>query len=291
MRPGRLIGLQARLARPFWGWMGSWAVLCGALASNRLRWEGEGLLTLALVLLLVELAWGSLWDLAVGTNWFRPLAEGWPPARAASLLSLPYTHPDSPGGRLLRGLGRLVGWWREAFWPAAGSALLGLVAAVVLTVVLSVLLPNRLRLLNAALVALVGPGLALRRSGRDSLLGQALVQVGLGWLAGHAAFAEVREPSLILSLSFALAAWGALRVFEGRARGLWLLNGGQVAGTVLLVVLKQPLLAGAMGLLLFGQIAMQPSLRSGGDARRLAFSGRTWPWLMAAMLVAAMALP
>ena len=50
--PGRLFGLRGRLARPFWGVMGSWAALCGVLSSNYLRWEGEDLLNLVLVLLL-----------------------------------------------------------------------------------------------------------------------------------------------------------------------------------------------------------------------------------------------
>lgn len=283
--------MQGRLARPFWGWVASWAVLCGALASNRLRWAGEDLLTLALVWLLVELAWGSLWDLAVGTDWFRPLVEGWPPVRPASLASLPYTLPGSAGGRLGRWLSRLVGWWREAFWPAGGPALLGLVAAAILTFILSLLLPVRLRPLNAALVAFIGLGVAWQRRGRRSLLGQAMVQVGLAWLAGHASFAEAAGGSLILAFAYALAAWGILRVVEGRPGGLWLLNGGQAVGVVLLVVLRQPLAAGAVGLLLFGQVAVQPLLRAEGDLERVVLGGRMWPWLVAAMLVAAMALP
>jgi hypothetical protein len=65
---------------------------------------------------------------------------------------------------------------------------------------------------------------------------------------------------------------------------------------VVLLVLKQPLAAGVSGLLLFGQVAMQPSLRYGAvpatGERPYAFvSRRTWPWLMAAMLLAALALP
>ena len=92
---GTWIGLRGRLARPFWGWLGGWAVVCGALASNGLRWQGGTLLDLVLALLLVELAWGSLWDLAVGTDWFGSLSPSRPPARPASLPSLPYTRPSS----------------------------------------------------------------------------------------------------------------------------------------------------------------------------------------------------
>ena len=288
---GQWIGLRGRLAHPFWGWIGAWAVLCGALASYSLRWEGEALLALVLSLLLAELAWGSLWDLLVGTDWFHPLAEGWPPSQSTPAAALPYTQPHSPGGRLANRLGRLAAWWRVSFWPAAGPALLGLLAALSLTVVLALLLPARLRPLHAALVALAGLGVVQRRRGRDPLAAQALVRVGLCWLAGHAALAEVGAASVVLALSFSLAAWGLLRVGAGLGRGLWLLNGGQIVGVAALVVIQQPVAAGIAGLLLFGQVAMQPSLRYGGELAHQIVGRRSWPWLVAAMLVAAWALP
>jgi hypothetical protein len=296
---GHWIGLRARLARPFWAWMGVWATLCGALASNHLRWEGQALLNLLLVLLMTELAWSSIWDLVVGADWFRPLAEGWPPSHASSLVTLPYTQPHSPGGRLARKLGRFVAWWREAFWPEAGPAVLGVLAGAILTTVLAVLMPNRLRPLYAALVALAGLGMVQRRRGHDFLAGEALLRIGLGWLAGHAVFAEVSVASLVLALSFSLAAWGNLRVAAGLPRGLWLLNAGQAVGVVVLLVAKQPVAASVIGLLLFGQVAMQPSLRFGGESAgsvfahlvRATVSQRTWPWLMAVLLVAAWTVP
>jgi hypothetical protein len=261
------------------------------LASNRLRWEGGDLLALIMVVLLAELGWGNLWHLAAGTDWFRPLAEDWFQARPASLPSLPYTQPRSPAGWLWRDLNRGVGWWRESFWPQAGPAVVGLAASAILTLVLSVLLPGRLRPLNAAMVALVGLGVALRRRGRNPLLGRASVQVGLSWLAGHAALAEIQAPSLVLALAYVMASWGLLRIGEGRRGGSWLLNGGQVAGVALLAALKQPLAAGAVGMLLFGQVVMQPLLHFEPDVDRGAVSRRMWPWLMAAMLVAAVAIP
>ncbi len=288
---GQWIGLRGRLAQPFWGWIGAWAVLCGALASNSLRWEAEVLLALALSLLLAELAWGSLWDLAVGTAWFRPLAEGWPPSQAAPAAALPYTQPRSPGGRLALGLGRLAAWWRVSFWPAAGPALLGLLAALILTVVLALLLPSRLRPLHAALVALSGLGVVQRRRGRDPLAAQALVRVGLSWLAGHTALSEVGAASVVLALAFSLAGWGLLRLAAGLGRGLWLLNGGQIVGVAVLMWVRQPVAAGIAGLLLFGQVAMQPSLLYGGELAHRTIVRRSWPWLVAAMLVAAWALP
>ena len=107
-------------------------------------------------------------------------------------------------------------------------------------------------------------------------------------MAGHMAFAELNAPSLALALAFSIAVWGALRVAEQKRGALWLLNGGQVVGVTLLVLVGQPLAAGAAGLLLLGQVALQPSLYLGGIATRIFRRG--WPWLMAAMLVAALAV-
>ena len=294
---GHWLGLQGALARPFWGWLGGWAVLCGALASNQVRWDGETLLTLGLVLLLVELGWSNLWDLAIGTDWFRPLAGGWPPRSFAPAASLPYTLPRSPGGRLARALGRFAAWWRGAFWPAAGGALLGLLGAALLAAILAVLLPDRLRPLHAALAALIGLGMVHRRRGKEPLAAEALLRAGLAWLAGHAVLAGLGTASLALALAFSLAAWGNLRLAAGLRWGLWLLNGGQALVVALLLLLKQPVVAGVAALLFFGQLAMQPSLRyedgadPAGVGRRATVSRRAWPWLMALMLVAALALP
>jgi hypothetical protein len=288
---GHWIALRGHLAQPFLGWLGGWAAFCGALASNRLHWTGTSLLTLVLVLLLVELAWGSLWDVAVSTDWFRPVTNGRPPARPAMPRTLPYTQPGSPGGRLARRLGRLVGWWKDVFWPSTGPAVLGILAAGILTGVLALLLPDRLAPLYPALLALAGLGVLQRRRARDPLAAQALTRVGLSWLAGHAAFGELGSASLGLALCFSLAAWGDLRVGAGLSRGFWLLNGGQMFGVAVLLFLRQPVAAGIAGLLLFGQIAMQPSLYYGDSSARAAIARWTWPWLMAAMLVAAWALP
>jgi hypothetical protein len=291
----RWVGLQGRLARPFWGVMGLWAVLCGALASNQVQGNADvgavraDLLVLGLVLLLADLGWGSLWDLIVGTSWRSLWIDGWPPAQAASLINLPYTQPTSPGGRLFRRMNRLAGWFRETLWPEAGPALLGVLAAAALAIVLTLLLPPRLLFLEAALLGLVGLGLVQHWRGRAALAPHAFVLVGLGWMAGHAAFAEVSRASLLLALAFSAAAWGSLRVASELKWGLWLLDSGQVAMITLLFVWRKPLAAALAGLFLFGQILLQPLVHAGSDPARI--MRRTWPWLMAAMLVAAWASP
>ncbi len=285
-----VVGLRASPAAFPWGVTAAGATCCGALAANRLHWQGEDLLVLGLVLLLTVLAWGSLWNVGTGTLWFHSLARGRLPAHPVSLPALPYTLPGSPGGRLLRGLEGLVAWWRGAFWPAAGAAFAGLLTAAALTVLLSLLLPGWLRPLYAALVALVGLGIVQRQRGRDLLAGQSLLHVGLSWLAGHAAFARPGLASVSLALAFTVAVVGVLQVAQGLAGGFWLLNGAIGAVMVMLVALEHPLAAGVVGLILFGQVALQLSLRVGDGVARVGFGRRTWPWLMAAMLTAALAV-
>jgi len=290
---GHLVGITGRQGQPFWGLMGLWAVLCGAMASGHLRWRGEDLLTLSMVVLLAELAWGSLWDLVTRSDWPALLRRcgGVPvPTRPAAL---PYTRAGSPVGRLTTWLVRRAGWWRGIFWPAAGPVFLGTAAGAALMGVLGILLPERLYPLHGAFCALVAIGVVSGR--RDWLAGGSLVLVGLGWMAGYLAFSpfavtdlESIYPSLVLALGFSLAVWGALRLARGRCGALWLLNGGLAIAAALLAWRKQPLAAGAVGLLLLGAVALQPWLRLGKGPAQVA--RHAWLWLMAAMLVSAVAL-
>jgi hypothetical protein len=98
-------------------------------------------------------------------------------------------------------------------------------------------------------------------------------------------------PSPALALCFTLSAWGALQVGGAQAvgrAGLWLLNGGQVLGLAVMIIVKQPLATGGLGLALLGQVALQLEVLQRGDPEGMI--RHTWPWLMAAMAVAAAAI-
>jgi len=249
------------------------------------------LITLLFVAIVVTLGWGTMWHLATTTDWFEVLASSRPLSQAGSRRGLPYTLPGSPAGRLGRWLQSFSGWWRETFWPSLGSPVRGLVVAAALTGAMWLILPARLGPLYVAFAALVGLAIVRQRRGKGSPGAEALARVGLGWLAGYVALTEMQWPSLALALCFALGAWGALRIGGGQTAGragLWLLNGGLVLGLAVMIAAKQPLAAGGLGLALFGQVACQLPLSQGGDPRSTA--GRTWPWLMAAMTVAAAAI-
>jgi hypothetical protein len=98
----------------------------------------------------------------------------------------------------------------------------------------------------------------------------------------------------MLVLGFVAAAWGMARTGAGLRPGRWVVNGGQVVALGVLVWVQQPLLAGLAGLLFFGGVALQLGLRfrAAADERWQAATLRwMWFWLLAAMVVAALALP
>jgi hypothetical protein len=287
--PEGRMGWRSLAVRPFWAFVSGWSVMCGALASNHVLWNGEGLLSLALVLILVILGWGSLWNLVTDTGWVQPAGRDRSRMCRPVLPAPPFTRPSSPAGQLLRALDTLVGWWRGVLWPAAGKALTSAFLCTLLLVALSVLLPVRLVWLHVAFAVLVGLGAWMRRRSAAPLAGQSGVALGLGWMAGYVVFAGFGAPSLALALLYSGAAWGVLRMQAGRAGGLWLSAGTQAIAGAILVSLEKPLAAGALALLLLGQIALPLSSRDGSEAALAA--RRTWPWLLAAMLVAAWALP
>ena len=274
--------------QPFWTFVGGWAVLCGALSSNQIGWSIESLLALATAFLLVILAWAGLWNLATGSDRGRFLRESMAPSRT-ELPVLPYTRPNSPGGRLGRRLSGLVGWWRKTFWPAAGSIFVGCLVVILLAIVLSLLLPPSLRWLNVAVAALVALGAAQRRRGHSPLAGQSLLFIGIAWMVGYLAVAPFQWPSVALACLFSLAVWGLLQVAQGSLAGVWLLHGAQLVVAGLLLGLRQPLAAGGLVSLALGQILSHQTLRFGEPPGKVA--RRTWPWLLVAMLVAAWASP
>jgi hypothetical protein len=287
--PKSRTGRPSLAIKPFWAFVSGWSVVCGALASNHALWDGEGLLALALVLILVTLGWGCLWNLVTDAGWVQPLGRDISRTYRRVLPAPPFTRPRSPAGKLLRALDTTVGWWQGVLWPAAGEALVTAFLCTLLLVVLSVFLPVRFVWLHVAFALLVGLGAWMRRRSAGPLAGQSCVAVGLGWMAGYVGFAGFGVPSLALALLYSGAAWGVLRMQAGRRGGLWLSAGTQTIVGAILVALKQPLAAGVLALLLLGQIALHLSSREGSEAVRVARP--TWPWLLAAMLVAAWALP
>jgi hypothetical protein len=113
-----------------------------------------------------------------------------------------------------------------------------------------------------------------------------LIAVTLPWLAGHVTFTAITLPSASLALLFALA-WGRAWSTASRwARAVLIVS--QLSSAACLVVLHHPLAAGALFLLLVPQMALLPWV--GHDLPAARFARYTRLWLMAAMLIAALAL-
>ena len=301
---GGLIRLQARLTdltmRPQRAPLcPAWATLCGVVASGGFSWQGADWLRLALLILLVDGGWGTLWTALGSTDWATPLRR-WRNWRSGEPIPAPpYTLPGSPGDRASDWLGQLRAWWRDVLWPACGPALSAIAVALPVTVVLGALLGPELLLLSAAALAVMQLDLMWER-GRGTVAPgwDAFITVALAWLAGHIAFGPLTLNSAGLALAFALA-WGTAWQAESRwgpdgadtqhpphPRTLGV--GAQFLAAALLVALHHPLAAGAVMLLLVPQLALLPWLRRGQPASW--YVRHTRPWLMAAMLIAAWTL-
>jgi len=284
---GGLIRLQARLTNPV-AWLGpAWAGLCGAVASGGFGQQGQDWLRLALLIILVDGGWGTLWAALGGTNWAKPLRRwrNWRFGEPAA--ALPYMLPGSPGDRVSRWLGQLRTWWRDILQPTCGPALSATLVALLVVAVLGALMGTELLLLSAATLAVIQ--LSLTWEGGRGTIGpgwDGIIVVALPWLAGHVAFGSLTLHSVGLAFAFALA-WGAAWRADSRWKRV-LGVGAQLLVGVLLVALHHPLAAGCLSLLLVPQLALLPWLRRGQPVSW--YVRFTRPWLMTAMLIAGWAL-
>lgn len=285
-----MMKLEVRITRPL-TWLGpAWAALCGAVASGWLTLSGQNLLVLLIALFLADALWGTLWHLIAERDWFVSSAN-WPSqAQEASLTALPYTAPGSPSHRIFGRLGRMRTWWRAVFWPRLGSALHGPVVALPLTLILAIILGQRVIILTSAALAIMV--LALIRARRHSappLSLRAILEMGLAWLAGHTAFGPLTSWSFLLAAFYTVAYHSWLKLARNsEKRWLTPLKVSQGAVIALLIYLRQPVVAGVVSLLLLPQMLLQPFLDQGEV--ELWYLRRTRPFLMAGMLLAALAV-
>jgi chlorophyll synthase len=288
---GPLMKLEVRISRPL-TWLGpAWAALCGAIASGWLTLSGENLLFLLIALFLADGLWGTLWHLITETDWF--VSSNWPSqAQEASLTTLPYTAPGSPSHCIFSRLGRRLAWWRVVFWPRQGPAFAGLVVTLPLTLILAIILGRRVIILtSAALAIMVLALLRARRRSAPPLSSRAILEMGFAWLAGHTAFAPLTSWSFLLATLYTVVYHTCLKLAtNGRKPWPTLLKVSQAVVIALLVFLRQPIVAGVVGLLLLPQMLLQPFLGQGEVEVELWYLRRTGPFLMAGMLLAALAI-
>jgi hypothetical protein len=192
-------------------------------------------------------------------------------------------------------LGQLRCWWEELARPNLGPTLSALVLLLLLAALIAALLGVLPLLITLAAIALLQLVFALAGgNGRPFPGPQALFEITLPWLAGHALLAIPTLVSAVVALAFGVSYAGGLRMTQDRP-GLARWNLGQIVAVVLLVALRQPVAAGIVGLLLLVQALVEPGLfdeetdqvNTTAAAR---FLRSAQPWLMAAMIVTAWGL-
>jgi hypothetical protein len=287
---GGLIRLQARLA-DLTTWIApTWAALCGIIASDGFGWQDQDWLRLALLILLVDGGWGTLWMAIGSTNWAAALHQWRTWEFGERTPKPPYTLPDSPGDRVVSWIGLFRAWWRHLFWLDCGPALTTILIALPASLVLSLSIGSDLVLLSIAALAVMQLGLIWAGgSGKATPGWNAIITVVFPWLAGHAAFGLLTPSSSALAVILALA-WGIAWRVES-PRGRLITGGAQLLAAAFLAALNLPSSAlAACGLVLLSvpQMMLLPWIRRGQPAGW--YVHYTRPWLMAAMLIAAWAL-
>jgi chlorophyll synthase len=164
------------------------------------------------------------------------------------------------------------------------------VVALPLTLILAIILGQRVIILtSAALAIMVLALLRAPRHGAPPLSLRAILEMGFAWLAGHTAFGPLTLRSFLLATLYTAAYHSCLSFAKNSQRdSLILLRVSQAAVIALLIFLRQPVVAGVVGLLLLPQMLLQPFLGQGEV--KLWYLRRTGPFLMAGMLLAALAV-
>lgn len=292
---GRLLVLDVRTAGSR-VWLGpAWAALCGAVASRQLAIDWHSVLPLFATLLVVDSFLGTAWSVAESDRWTVDEAEADNPGREPGLPALPYTLPGSSSYRFRRFLTETISRWRTTLWPLWGSSVLDLTLSSAFALLVAALLGfGPLVLTIVALLVTVCRLVLLRSQQAGTLALGSCVLAGLPWLMGYAAFGQVTFSTgrrgvmvaLLLAGLYALAFYSyQLLSRERAARGAVLLNLAQAATAGVLVIQKQPILAGMVGLLLLPQVLLQGALVSGCDG--MWYLRRVQVFTMGAMMAAA----
>ncbi|MFQ5945434.1 MAG: hypothetical protein ACE5NC_04210 [Anaerolineae bacterium] len=288
---GRFLAIRARWAAPRF-WLGpSVAVLCGAIAGNGLRLEAAALTRLVLTILLADGIWGALWREARSAV---SVFYGAAPLRLRVYPRPPYATAGSAADRWSRWVAERRRRWERA--PMEGrDALLGIGVLGLASLALGVLLgPGPLLITLAAGLILL---LSLARSfrgGAPRIALHALYSGGLAWVLGFAIsspggglfdpdspaalprLAEIWGWTIVWAGVFTATLYGSRQLAQGEdEQGFGFLVGGQAAGAVALLAGRQPLLAGAVGLLLVPQLLLRPAL----------LRGRGGPWYLSRVRV------
>ena len=273
---GRFLAVDVRSAGS-WTWLGpAWAVLCGAVASGGLAIDWGTVVLLLLAVLLADPVLGSVWGLVTGGHLASPQPAKINPRSPQTAPALPYTQPGSVASRFLEYLNGKLMVWRSVIWPQAGASILAFGCLGAFALLLAAVL-GALPFIFAVVALGVAVGRVRLASKRDAVSRQlaSLYLAALPWLIGYVAFGEIditaggfrpfAQP-LVWAAAYGMV-FHAYSLIGGQrlSRGAALLVIAQVAAVAALILVKQPILAGTVALLLVPQMMLQPALLSVGD--------------------------
>jgi hypothetical protein len=259
----------------------AWAVVCGIIASRAFVWIGHDILVAALALVIADGAWATVWWGLIETDW-RQLFAQWKTLDVEGA-EFGLASRDSPADRSQHGLARWRMWWRVSGREQAGTPILSVLFSVALTLLLSVVIGWPALALSLAALALIQIALILRLAGRSVSWLQGLIDIGLAWLLGHAAFGSLTWLSALAALLFSFA-YAAMLDLARNASSLrrWLIP--QVGLAIVLVLLQQPMAALIFIAVLVAQALLATVMRGHSFARAAQY------WLMLAMLIVALGI-
>lgn len=271
-------------------WLGpTIAALAGITAGSAWRWEGDTLLRAGLLLLLVDLGWGSVWWAVAGTDWasLRKRWSAWSAGKDWRTRSgLPYTLSNSPAGRLARWWRDLRSWSRAELWPMRGNQLGAVFIGLLLALALSLVLGSETLMLTLAVLAISQLAMFLGRAdGEASPLAQALVGIGAPWAAGGILFGSLTGGILGAAAGSVIACAGLVRIGREKGGGVWMAI-GHVGVVITLATRGELLAAGMVGALYFSQLAVIPWLRA-GQRGEMVLGLAQGPFLLMMMVAAA----
>jgi len=282
-RFGRWLRVHWHLGDPvLWAGPG-WAMLCGAIGAGAGRLDREMAIRLLLAYFLADPLQGAVWH-GAATLAAANDGDGAAAAEATEPSSwLPYARPGSASTRLQVRWQQIVRSLRHD--GALGTALGGVTWGLLLSVLVGLLLGGHIWPLTVGALALALCGL-VAGAGIPTQW-RVLFPVWFAWLLGHAALSPLRWLPVAIGGLYAMTLYAYATLSDpalGRSR-LSLANAAQIGVVLLLILARQPWLAGIVGALLWAQWLLQWPL--GREGRVTAF----WRWcnvpLLTSMLAAA----